>query len=97
MACIAESFRRSWELFLMQVASLYTYQTTPHQTRPDQSAKAYIFRFISDIIVCYVYLGIDLMVFNTLKEQWVLRSRASGSTDLVPGVGTLVSGACFVG
>jgi hypothetical protein len=37
------------------------------------------------------YAGIDLMVFNTLKEQWVQRSRATGSTDLVPGVGTLVS------
>ena len=30
------------------------------------------------------------MVFNTLKEQWVKRSRDRGSQDLVPNVATLV-------
>jgi hypothetical protein len=38
----------------------------------------------------FLLVGIDLMVFNTLKERWVAKNRAMGNTDRTPDVMTLV-------
>jgi len=44
------------------------------------------------VIVCHRMrcIGIDLMVFNTLKEGWIKRQRALGQEDATPNVPTLV-------